>query len=119
MKTLSLIVRKRKTEKGSFNSFSIKVGELWYAVKFTQDCLPPTVFTLSGGRQRAFIKLDNECSFDVKKAEKDTDFNVIYVTKYIDLRSDEIDAAIKAEEAIIKEFEDARKDARISFLAEL
>lgn len=119
MKTLSLIVRKRKTEKGSFNSFSTKVGELWYTVKFTQDCLPPAVFTIGGNRQRAFIKLDDGCSFDVKKAEKDTDFNALYVSNYIDLRSDEIDAAIKAEELLIKDFEDKRRDARISFLADI
>lgn len=119
MKTLTLIVRKRKTEKGSFNSFSVKVGDLWYAVKFTQDCSPPPVINLNGNRQRAFIKLDDECSFDVRKAEKDTDFNILYVSNYVELRSDEIEAAKANEEKFINELEDKRREARISFLEEL
>lgn len=119
MKTLTLIVRKRKTEKGSFNSFSTKVGDLWYTVKFTQDCSPPPVINFGGERLRAFIKLNNECNFDVKKAEKDTDFNVIYVSDFIDLREDEIEIAKKAEEKAIDELEDRRRLARISFLDEL
>lgn len=119
MKTLSLVVRKRKTENGSFNSFSAKVGDLWYTVKFTQDCLPPPVINLGDNRQRAFIKLDAECLFDVKKAEKDTDFNTLYVSTYKALSESETEIAKEAEIKIAKEWEEKRMRERISFLEEL
>lgn len=119
MKTLSLIVRKRKKDTGAFNSFSAKVGDLWYTVKFRQDCAPPPVISVGNDRLRAFIKLDGECSFDVKKAEKDTDFNVLYVSEYIALSDSEVEAAKAAEKKIIDEFEEKRRRDRISFLNEL
>ncbi|WP_416872696.1 hypothetical protein [Helicobacter ganmani] len=119
MKTLSLIVRKRKTENGSFNSFSAKVGDLWYTVKFTQDCSPPPVINLDGNRQRAFVKLDAECLFDVKKAEKDTDFNVLYVSTYKALSESETEIAKEAEVRSAKEWEEKRMRDRMNFLEEL
>lgn len=119
MKTLSLIVRKRKTDKGSFNSFSAKVGGLWYAVKFTQGCTPPPVISLGGDRLRAFIKLNEKSNFDVKKAEKDTDFNTLYVSDYEALSDAEVEAAKAVEKKIIDEFNEKRVRDRISFLDEI